>query len=602
LSARGRWVESAGLDWERWPLQVETVIAGHLAGLLEEDRALLGAASVQGEQFVAEVAARVLGWDEEAAVRHLSGPLRIQHRLVEADRLERLASTGQRLSRYRFRHSFVQAGAYRSLDAIELARFHEATARALEAIYTPQAGRPEEERPPALAPELARHFEAAGLLLEAARHHLDAGRWAARLVAYEEATAHLERGLALLEGVAASGERLRLELALCSALVNPQWLRRGWKAPAYQALQRLSDLTQHPDLQDDPQRLAALTVLAQATTTSAGPERGRWVGEELLRLAQGDSRGDRQSLMVAHWALGHGHFFGGQLVAAREHLEQVLLLYEPEAGRPLSPLLVADPAVFGRSLLALVLWLLGYPDQARAGFRQALAQAEAIEQPSSVAIAHLWAGTGYSLLGRDVAAAQGHAAALQPLGEAGTLYGAWIDLSAGQAGAAAPEPALERESTEAAEAGSALQAPGSGVGYAARSLVRARMCAEAGQAEMGLQAMDRALTWIERTGVRVLEAEVWRMRGELLLLADRPGRPTGVDEAEGCFHRALHIARGQQARWLDLRAAVSLARQWQAQGRRDEARELLAGTYGWFTEGFDTVDLVEARALLAELG
>ena len=280
--------------------------------------------------------------------------------------------------------------------------------------------------------------------------------------------------------------------------------------------------------------------------------------------------------------------------------------YEPEADRPLSPLLAADPAVFGRSLLALVLWLLGYPDQARADFRQALTQAEALEQPSSVAIVHLWAGMGYSLLGRDVAAAQGHAAALQPLGEAGTLYGAWVDLSPGQAGAAGPEPALERESTEAAEAGSALQARGSGVGYAARLLVRARKCAEAGQAKMGLQAMDRALTWIERTGVRVLEAEVWRTRGELLLegktLTPAGPSPEGRGrEPEACLQRALEIARSQQARSLELRAAMSLARLWQAQGRRDEARQLLAGIYSWFTEGFDTVDLVEAKALLEEL-
>ena len=131
----GSWVEGPGLDWERWPPQIEALIAGHLAALPDKDRALLQAASVQGEQFAAEVAARILDRDEEAAVRRLSGPLRTRHRLVEAVSLDRLLSSGQRLSRYRFRHALLQHSAYRSLDKVQRPRLHEATARALESIY-----------------------------------------------------------------------------------------------------------------------------------------------------------------------------------------------------------------------------------------------------------------------------------------------------------------------------------------------------------------------------------------------------------------------------------------------------------------------------------
>jgi DNA-binding SARP family transcriptional activator len=590
----GQWVEAPGLDWERWPPQVEAVIAGHLAELPDEDRSLLQAASVQGEHFVAEVAARVLGWSEEAVVRHLSGTLRTRHRLVEAVSLERLASSGQSLSHYRFRHWLLQRGAYRRLDAVERARLHEATGRALEAIYA--AGG---EQPLALAPELARHFEAAGMALEAARHRLGAGGQAVRLVAYGEAIAHLERGLALLEGVAASRERLRLELALCLALVNPAMLGRGWQAPAYaRALERLSDLTQHPDLQDDPQRLVALTVLAFAVTWSADPERGGRVGEQLLGLVQGD---DRQSLMLAHWVLGNSYWSRGQLVAAREHLGQALALDDPEAGCPLSPLLGADPTVIGHTLLGLTLWLLGYPRQGRAAFWQALAYAQATEQPWSTAFVHLWAGAAALVLGRDVAAAHSHATALRPLSRAGLVYGAWADLLLGQADAAGLEIRLAQGLTPAPEAGSAFQAVGSGVGHAAQLLVKAQMLVRAGQPDLGLEAIDQALAWIERTGVRALEAEVWRMRGELLLEAAGAPPPSSGDETQACFRRALDVAQRQQARWLELRAAVSLARLWQGQGQRDEARELLAGVYGWFTEGFDTVDLVEAKALLEEL-
>jgi predicted ATPase len=132
-------------------------------------------------------------------------------------------------------------------------------------------------------------------------------------------------------------------------------------------------------------------------------------------------------------------------------------------------------------------------------------------------------------------------------------------------------------------------------------VLEAKVCAQSGQVEMGLETIDRAQAWIERSGMRAVEAEVWRMRGELLLQAPGATHLASLDDAEACFQRALAIAREQQVRIFELRAALGLARLWGSQGRRDEARELLAGIYGWFTEGFDTVDLVEAKALLEEL-
>lgn len=599
----GRWVEAPNLDWDRWPPQVESVIAGHLGGLPYEDRALLQAASVQGEQFVAEVAARVLDWGEEAALRRLSGPLRTRHRLVEAVSLDRLPSSGQRLSRYRFRHSLLQRSAYRSLDVVQRARLHEATARALEAISAP-AGQ-------SLA--LAQHYEAAGMPLEAARYRLAAGRWAAKLVAYKEALAHLERGLSLLEGVAASRERLHLELALTMALGTPAMLQQGWRAPVYtRALERLSDLVQHPDLQDEPQRLAALCVLALSTGWSADPERSGRVGEQLLGLAR---EGDRHSLMLGHWALGLSHWMRGRFVPAREHLTRAVALDNSEANRPLGGLVAADPGVMAHAMLGAVQWQLGYPDQARASFRQAVVQAQALEQPSSLAFAHFVAVMINAAVGRNAAAALSHCQALQSLGQVGLVYGVWAELLAalarapteasgqaqdGQAAAITPDPELEQAVARAMEALSTWQAAGSGAGFAGLLLLQAELCTRASHPEIGLAAMDQAQAWIEHTGMRATEAETWRVRGELLLI-DRPASSGQVQEAEACFRCALAVAREQESRWWELGAALSLARLWQAQGRREEARGLLAGIYGWFTEGFDTADLVEAQTILEEL-
>jgi predicted ATPase len=238
----GRWTEGSALDWGRWPPQVEAVIAGQVAELAQSDWDLLAAASVQGQTFIAEVVARVVQAEEDAVIRRLSGPLTKQYHLVKATRLERLdapisestpdpegqqgPATGaaQRLSRYRFRHILVQDYLYRCLDEVEQGCLHEATGRALEALFAPAPAALD-----ALAAQLARHFEAARLPTQAAAYHLRAGERAARLAAYEEAILHLRRGLAQLEPLPESPERARLEMALHQALAASPGLVQGPK-------------------------------------------------------------------------------------------------------------------------------------------------------------------------------------------------------------------------------------------------------------------------------------------------------------------------------------------------------------------------------------
>jgi DNA-binding SARP family transcriptional activator len=620
---KGRWVDGHELPWGKLPSRVEAVIAERVGRLPHEERRLLEAASVEGDVFSAEVAAGVLGVEPSWALRWLSGPLSMESRLVQGMGIQSMSVGGRPLSRYRFAHGLFQEYLYGHLDPVDRAHLHREVGAALEDLC-----RDDQVAMARSSPQLARHCEEAGRLLEAARYRLEAGRWAAKLVAYEEAIAHLERGLALLQGMRASvpgPEQLRLELRLCMALGAPMMLQRGWQAPAgKRALERLADLIQHPDLQDDPQRLTALTVLALSAGWSADPERSENVGRQLLDLARSEGsaeaqEGDRQSLMLGHWALGFSHWLRGQPVPAREHLSHALAIYDPAANRPLGGLVAADPGVMAHAMLGAVLWQLGYPDQAKAHFRQAVVQGQELDQPASLAIAHFLAMLATSVLGRDVAAALIHWQDLRSLGRTGLVPGTWADLLAAlqhaQAGAGSADAALSQALDRAAEAHSAWQAAGSGAGYAGLLLLQAEICARAGQAEMGLGAMERAKVWMERTGVRVLEAEVWRMRGELLLMTERPGRPeasarrsypvsSGVNEAEACFRRALEVAREHGSLWWELRAAASVVRLRRQQGEGFaaelvEARQCLREVYGRFTEGFALPDLQEAAALIA---
>ena len=193
--AEGCWVEGPALHWAKLPARVEAVIAERIGRLPDRCRALLAAASVEGEEFTAEIVARVLGVDESAIRQCLDGDLGDRHRLVAAVSLRRLGA--RKLSRYRFRHHLFQRYLYDHLDVVRRVNLHEAVGSALEAL----CGEAPDDLD-ALAPRLAWHFEMAGLLGRAATYYLQAGRRAARLAAHEDAIGHLTRGLALLEWAA----------------------------------------------------------------------------------------------------------------------------------------------------------------------------------------------------------------------------------------------------------------------------------------------------------------------------------------------------------------------------------------------------------------
>jgi predicted ATPase len=255
-----------------------------------------------------------------------------------------------------------------------------------------------------------------------------------------------------------------------------------------------------------------------------------------------------------------------------------------------------DPGVGCRLYAAATLWLLGYPAHAQARRHEALALAHALAHPFSLAWAWYWAAL-VSHCRRDVPAVHEQAEAAVTLSiewgfpfwaAQGTMLRGWALAMQGQG---------EAGMAQVRQGIAAYQATGAAVGVSYWCLVRAEVCAHLGHTAEGLQALAEAHTWMEQQEERHWEAEIARLRGVLLLR--QPGTPPA--EAEAWVQRALDVARRQEAKSLELRAAMSLSRLWQQQGRRVEARDLLAPIYGWFTEGFDTADLQEAKALLEAL-
>ena len=264
--AEGRWVEGPALHWETLPARVEAVIAERIGRLPDRCRALLAAASVEGEEFTAEIIARVLGVDESAIRQCLDGELGDRHRLVAAVSVRRLGV--RKRSRYRFRHHLFQCYLYNHLDAVKRVHLHEAVGNALEEL----CGAPPDDLD-ALAPRLAWHFEMAGLFGRAATYYLQAGRRAARLAGHEDAIGHLTHGLALLKRAPDSPDLTRLNLNCCCPLRHRLSSRGLLVAGTNKCSGQAYELAQQPALADGPERAAALAIVANFALWSAEPTR-----------------------------------------------------------------------------------------------------------------------------------------------------------------------------------------------------------------------------------------------------------------------------------------------------------------------------------------
>jgi predicted ATPase len=485
---------------------------------------------------------------------------------------------------YTFKHALVQDAAYRSLLRSRRQQLHARIVRVLE------------ERSPEMvgsAPELlARHLTEAGLTEKAIDYWRQAGQLAVARSTLAEAVAHLTRGLELLRTLPETPERARQELSLQLALGGPLIAARGYAAPETgAAFDRARELCEQ--LGDTAQQLAALYGLWAYHTVRAEYGTARRLAEQFLRLAEAE---DASALLVGHRLLGVTLFFLGELADGHTQLGRALALYEARRHRELAVRFGQNPRASSLVYLAWSRWLLGYPDQAARAVEEAVAYARELNHANTLAYALAWGATVHQFR-RDAAAVQEHASAALALSEKQGLS-MWLAYATVLRGWAPAERNHPEGAARITRGLADLEATGAIFLRPHNLALLAETYAGCGQAEAGLRALGGALEAVERTGERWWEAEIHRLKGELLL-ARSAGNPT---EAEAGFRQAIDVALRQSAKSLELRAATSLARLWHDQGRRAAARGVLAPVYGWFTEGFDTPDLKEAKALLSELG
>jgi class 3 adenylate cyclase/predicted ATPase len=489
-------------------------------------------------------------------------------------------------SSYLFKHALVQDAAYATLLRARRQQLHAAIAEAVEAEF-PEivAAQPE---------SLAHHYTEAGLRQSAIDNWLRAGERAVEASANLEAIAHLNRGLKLLEGLPESSQRDEKELAFQVALLTPLFADRFGSADGERAGGRAVELFRSIGGADQRSLFRALYGLTMTYSVRGKIRIGRDVAEQLLTV--GKRLRDPELLGYAHHATGNNLLWFGELAAARMHLEKGIALYRPEWSRALAFRFGFNCGSNCHFFLGRVLWHLGYPDQALRSAEQAVAIAESVSHPVSLAGALSWAAALHQLRGnaeraREVAEtdlALTTEEAIRFFRSHAIILRGWALVGQGQ---------CEEGIAQLREGLTAYRDLGAELECSHWLALLAESYCGTGQPVEGLRLIAEALDHIAETGVVYYEAELHRLDGELRLRLDSRDE----QRAQASFCQALEIARQQQAKSWELRAATSLARLWTEQGRHTEARELLAPVYGWFTEGFNTADLKDAKALLDEL-
>ncbi len=541
---------------------------------LVKEVAQLGA--VLGREFAYEML-HALAAVEEPTLQNGLGQLVETELLYQRGRIPR--------AKYIFRHALIRDAAYESLLLRTRQQVHQQVADLLEVRFPEVV-----ETQPEL---VAHHYTEAGCPEPAITYWLRAGQQAAQRSAHQEAIGHLTQGLALLATQPDTPERRQQELAFQTTLGPALMVTKGYGHPEVeQVYARARALCQQ--VGETPALFPVLYGLWMFYRAQGALQTARELGEQLLTLAQHED--DPSLRLAAYVALGSTLYFLGDFAAARLHLEHGIAEHRPDSHRAADARYGNDPGVQCYNYLAWTLWYLGYPDQALHRSHEEQTLAQALAHPATQVFA-LYGEARIRHHRRDVPETQELAEALITLtteqGDMlylayGTNLRSWTLLQQGQ-----HEEAIDQMHQGLA----AIRTGGGGVARPTFLALLAEAYGTIDQADKGLSLLAEARTILDQNGQRYVDAELYRIEGELRLHQTKPE----VSEAARCFHHALDVACQQQAKSPELRAAMSLSRLWQSQDKCQEAYDLLAPIYEWFTEGFDTADLQDAKALLSEL-
>jgi DNA-binding SARP family transcriptional activator/predicted ATPase len=557
-------------DLPSLPPKIYAVVAARLTQLSPSARAFAQLAATIGRAFTFDVLVKASEGDEESVVHGLDELW--QRRIIRE----------QSADGYDFSHDKIRDVAYAEIGLAKRRLLHRRVAQALEAIH----GADLDE----VSAQLAAHYERAGMVDRSISFYQRAVEVAQRVYAHEEAISLLRHSLALLLKLTDKARRDELELALFVLLSLALVATRGYGAP--EVLDVLSQAQMLNQTLGKPPHPPILRALAIANLNINNFHQSHVFGEQLLQLAE--QLRDPILVVEGHYVLGVTHFWTGSFAPSRTHLEQAIAHYDPAQSRTHITQYSQDPKVICLCRLAFDLWCLGYPHQARRVQQEGLALAQALSHPYSLAYALIWDAMLRSAMGEvnltreraeaGIALSQKYHLGLWPL---------WAKVLRGWAIAAEGEP--EIGIAEIQDGVAVMLASGARFVEPYASILLAEQFARISRVEQGLALLNDALATVEQNDKRWCDAELHRLRGELLLAQ---GADANAQGAELAYFRAIEVAQTQQAKLFELRAVTSLAQLRRMQGKHAEARQLLAEICAWFMEGFDTPDLKVALALL----
>jgi tetratricopeptide (TPR) repeat protein len=556
------------------PPTVRDILASRIDGLPREEKDLLQMLAVAGKEFRLSIAREVSKKPDEELNSMLSD-------LQLAEFLYELPSAGD--IEFTFKHALTQEVAYNSILSDKRRALHGQIGAAIENVFP--------DRLDENCTEIARHYRRSGNTPKAIEYLRRAGLRAYKHSAHAEAISHFTTALELAEDLPKSRARAASELELQRGLATPLGSLRGWGSAEYeQVCERWRLLAEEAG---DTSELCRV-ICGLASIAFARAEFQKAEEFALASLERAELAGDRELRMEARHVLMGPTLFQGKFARCQTIGDELEALYDLDRAHAYALTYGDDPVVCAIGHEAYAQWAMGYPDRALRTVRKIEIIARELKHPFSEVIYFMRAfmvedALGHHDDGSNSADAMAALCEEHGFAEMGPVASARQTIRLIRRGETAKGIELLRNYADAFRSLNA---------YAALTvlLIRlAQVCGENGRNDESLKHLDEALDTMAKTGGFAFQAEATRLKGEMLFKLSR------TDEANACFHDALQIAREQSARSFELRATMSLARMLRDTNRHDEARAMLSEIYNWFSEGFDTADLKEAKALIEEL-